>query len=174
MKKNLKLLVLSLFLVTLFLATSFSAAQAGPRFWPPQDPPGGGEWEHGADLESESVPMDELTVAPPADWMVLLANGIHLETVGATELCHPFPGAQDGWEGGIYLLNGNSWLEIPSTTKWMPDEEGRLMTCAMAPMSGTYALFGFCGEDCKIGGPQPVNAVPDMAMNFPKGTFWIK
>lgn len=174
MKKYLLLVISSVVLVSLFLTTGVHAAEAGYYLPPAPDAPGEGSWHYDEDLVGKNVPMDKITTPPPNEWMDLLANGILLETQGSTELCHPFPGAQFGWEGGIYLLNGHSWLEIPSTTAWLPDEEGKLMICADVPMSGTYALFGFCGEDCVITGPMRYTVAVEAVASLPKGNFMVK
>jgi hypothetical protein len=177
MKKRF-LFVLSLFIVvSLLLTSALSEVQA--YFYTPPTPqdPAEGNWQFDGDLEAESVHMKDLMAsAPPAEWMRLMSNGLHLQTVGATTLCHPFPGAQDGWEGAIYLQNGSSWLALASTTAWMPDEEGSLMTCAQAPMTGVYALFGYCGEDCQITGPVRAVAVNlvDVVMELPEAQFSVE
>ena len=147
MRKGL-LKVLSLLFVLSFLLMSVESIVQATCIEPSKDP-AHGDWVFEDELEGHKVHMDDLTTPPPADWMRLMTHGVYLETFGATSLCHPFPGVPNGWEGGIYMLNGNSWLPLPSTTAWVPDEEGKPMVCTSAPMTGTYALFGFCGENCK-------------------------
>ena len=166
MKKYLLFVVSLVFVLSLFFS-AFPIAVSAKRWEPPKDP-AEGDWVFDDDLDGEKVHMEDLmSPPPPADWMRLMSNGVHLTTVGATSLCHPFPGAQDGWEGAIYLLNGNSWFALASTTEWVPDEEGQLMTCTLAPMTGTYALFGYCGEDCKLTTVKAVAVAPDLVADLP-------
>jgi hypothetical protein len=87
--------------------------------------------------------MDQVMLPAPHSWEILLSSAIELDLSGTVQLCHPFRGGQFGWTGAIYLKNGSGWLEIPSMTAWMPDEEGRLMICATVSTSGTYAVFGY-------------------------------
>jgi hypothetical protein len=69
-----------------------------------------------------------------------MSDGLHVS--GATQICHPFRGGQFGWNAQIQLQNGSSWLPIATTTEWVPDVEGQLMTCANVSVAGTYAIFG--------------------------------
>lgn len=175
MKKGLMLVLSFVFVVSMVLVMVEFQVSA---LWimPPSEQPAEGDWQYASDVPGEKVHMSELTVPAPQDWMLLMANGVRLETQGATELCHPFGGAQYGWVGGIYLLNGKSWMAMPTTTEWVPDEEGQMMTCTQAPMSGVYALFAYCGEDCKITGPVWAVAVnlPDVVMDLPEVQFSVE
>ena len=166
MKKGLLFSISLVFVLSLFFSAFPIAVSA--KLWEPPKDPAEGDWVFDDELDGEKVHMDDLKLlAPPAEWMRLMSNGVHLTTVGATSLCHPFPGAQDGWEGAIYLQNGNSWFALASTTEWVPDEEGQLMTCTLAPMTGTYALFGYCGEDCKLTTVKAVAVAPDLVADLP-------
>ncbi len=97
-------------------------------------------------IESDSATGQEISTAkvtapPPNEWSRLQSKGLVVS--GQTPICHPFRGGQFGWHTSVFLLNGSTWLEIPTTVEWYPDEEGQLMACAFAPVSGTYALFGY-------------------------------
>ena len=104
--------------------------------------PAQGDWQVAeAQLSSKVISVGNLYPSTPNDWSIALSDGIQIG--GSTQICHPFLGGQFGWQSSIYLLNGKSWIEIPTTVEWYPDEEGQLMACAFAPVSGTYAMFGF-------------------------------
>ena len=170
MKKGLLFSISLVFVLSLFFSAFPIAVSA--KLWEPPKDPAEGDWVFDDELDGGKVHMDDLKLlAPPAEWMRLMSNGVHLTTVGATSLCHPFPGAQNGWEGAIYLQNGNSWFALASTTEWVPDEEGQLMTCTLAPMTGTYALFGYCGEDCKSTPLRAVFATPDLLADLPVSAY---
>jgi hypothetical protein len=173
MKKGILYILSFVFAVSMIV--SMVEAPVSAISWSPPEPveqPAEGDWQYAQAVPGEDVHMSELTVPAPEDWMLLMSNGVRLETMGATPLCHPFRGGQFGWVGGIYLLNGTSWMALPSTTEWVPDEEGQLMTCAQAPMSGVYALFGYC-EDCVA---EPVYFVRATALQFtlPESDYWVK
>ena len=151
MKKVLMVLFAVVIMLTLALLSNAGlGVKAVSAFAVPTVTPGGvvsegnlpaeGSWEY--DGEGENVHPDHIMLPAPNPWQTLLATGLQVES-GPMEICHPFRGGQFGWTGAIYLKNGNSWLEIPSTTEWTPDEEGRILICATAPMSGTYAIFGY-------------------------------
>ena len=122
----------------LTLPTSISISGSGA-----DDAPANGEWEYENVESSMKIPGNDIMVPAPHPWLVPLGNGLHIETTAPVEICHPFRGGQFGWTAKIFLQNGSTWLEIPSITAWTPDEEGRLMICATAPMSGNYVIFGY-------------------------------
>jgi hypothetical protein len=101
--------------------------------------PGDWEWTS-ADVVGEEVAMEDL-LTTPAPWLKLITNGI--EVKAPATICHSFRGAQFGWSGSIYKLEGETWVKQVTTTEWVPTTEGRLMACAKAPSAGVYALFGF-------------------------------
>jgi hypothetical protein len=106
-----------------------------------------GEWEWTNDnVTGSEVSLDSIA-APNPEYMQLLSNGLSLS--GATEICHPFRGGQFGWTGRIYNLSGGAWHELATTTRWVPDTSGKLMSCAYAPTEGTYALFGYYTDQPK-------------------------
>jgi hypothetical protein len=90
-------------------------------------------------LTSE-IPQNEITVAPPTDQQLVSTGAV---VSGPTNICYPFSGGQYGWVGQIRMLSEGSWVGLPTTVKWVPDEEGKLMACAYAPAAGTYALFAY-------------------------------
>ncbi len=103
--------------------------------------PAAGSWEWTAStVTGEIIPMNKIGT-PPHEWTRLLSNPLRVD--GRTQICHPFGGGQNGWHTSIYLLNGKTWLELPTTVEWVPDEEGKLMACTYAPVSGVYAMFGY-------------------------------
>lgn len=103
--------------------------------------PAAGVWEWTTTtVTGEIIPMYKIDTPAP-EWTKLLSNPLRVD--GRTQICHPFRGGQFGWHTSIFLLNGKTWLELPTTVEWVPDEEGQLMACAYAPVSGVYAMFGY-------------------------------
>jgi len=41
------------------------------------------------------------------------------------------------------MLNGDTWVKLPTSVNWSPTGEGKLIACATASAAGTYALFGY-------------------------------
>ena len=74
-------------------------------------------------------------------YSLLMSSGFTIN--GATQICYPWRQGQFGWTSEIRVKEGQTWISIPTTTEWVPDEEGALMTCANAPAAGTYAVFGY-------------------------------
>jgi len=101
------------------------------------------EWS-GSGVAAEEIPMYEVTTTPK-EWYRLKANGIEVD--GPTTICHPFKAGRFGWVGEIHQLVEGSWVKLPTTVGWVPDEEGRFMACAKAPAAGIYALFGYFVEE---------------------------
>jgi hypothetical protein len=100
-----------------------------------------GDWEWTSDtVTGKEIPMEKVTI-PNADNLQSLSNALSLS--GPSEICHSFRGGQFGWTGIIYNLSGGSWHKLETTSKWVPNTEGKLMACAYAPSEGTYALFGY-------------------------------
>jgi hypothetical protein len=86
------------------------------------------------------IPMDQVVPAAPADQQ-LASPGLTLS--GASKICFPFSGGQFGWVGQIRMNVDGEWVSLPTTTSWLPDEEGSLWACAQAPSAGTFALFAY-------------------------------
>jgi len=157
--KKIVIIGLMCFIVAGFILTSVSQVEASSLFgWidvgerpePTETPtpkpgveagPAAGSWEWEVlTVTGEIIPMEKIGT-PPHEWTRLLSNPIRVD--GRTQICHPFVGGQYGWHTSIYLLNGKTWLELPTTVEWVPDEEGQLMACTYAPVSGVYAMFGY-------------------------------
>lgn len=98
-----------------------------------------GSWDSSG-VPSSEIPMYLVTTPGPA-WLQLLTNGLELSAPAT--ICHPFRGAQFGWTGEIRMLDGDTWVKLPTTVKWTPTGEGKFIACATAPAAGTYALFGY-------------------------------
>jgi hypothetical protein len=98
-----------------------------------------GSWDSSG-VPSSEIPMNLVTTPGPA-WLQLLTNGLNLSAPAT--ICHPFRGEQFGWTGEIRMLNGGTWVKLPTSVKWSPTGEGKLIACATAPAAGTYALFGY-------------------------------
>jgi hypothetical protein len=144
MKKALSLafifvLVLGLFFTGNSKTTSATQQIITPTPVSPGIAPGDWEWTS-ADVVGEEVAMEDI-LTKPASWLQLITKG--LEVKAPATICHPFRGAQFGWSGSIYKVEGETWVKQVSTTQWVPTSEGRLMTCAQVSSAGTYALFGF-------------------------------
>ena len=105
-----------------------------------------GEWSWkgtsltGTPFTGVNVGVD-LGASPSPSWLQLLTGGIKVD--GPATICHPFRGGQFGWQGEIRQLVEGNWVKIVTTNAWLPDEEGTFTSCAKAPASGTYALFGY-------------------------------
>lgn len=120
-----------------------ATATTVPTTAPRDESPANKTWIVSGEESSVEVPMYMVPLPAPHAWEILLSNAIQLELSAPVQLCHPFRGNQFGWTGAIYLRSGSGWIEIPSTTEWTPDEEGNILICATAPMSGTYTIFGY-------------------------------
>lgn len=98
-----------------------------------------GSWDSSG-ISSSEIPMQLVTTPGPA-WLQLLTNALDLSAPAT--ICHPFRGGQFGWTGEIRMLDGDTWVKLPTTVDWTPTEEGKLIACAKASAAGTYALFGY-------------------------------
>ena len=105
--------------------------------------PANNSWIYSGEESGTGVKMQLVPLPAPNPWEILLSDGLLVELSTPIQICHPFRGGQFGWTGAIYLRNGAGWLEMPSTTEWTPDEEGEILICATATVSGTYAIFGY-------------------------------
>jgi hypothetical protein len=140
MKKWINLAFVLVLVFGLFLAGSNKSVSARPD--EPTEPglaPGDWVWTS-ADVVGVEVPMLGL-LTKPVSWMQLITNGLLIKA--PAKICHPFRGAQFGWSGSIYKLEGATWVKVPTTIGWEPSSEGKYMACAQAASAGTYALFGY-------------------------------
>jgi hypothetical protein len=140
MRKLLSLTFVFILVLGLFLTGPYKSVSARPDE-PPKPGLAPGDWEWtSADVVGDEVAMEDL-LTTPAPWLKLITKG--LEVKAPATICHSFRGAQFGWSGSIYKLEGETWVKQVTTTEWVPTTEGRLMACAKAPSAGVYALFGF-------------------------------
>lgn len=119
------------------------SAQAGAPPPPPKSTtPAEGSWSwDNAEVTGTLIPQYQLAPTNVDDYAVLQSEGIHLS--GATQLCRPYPGGQSGWNAEIRVLTSTGWQSVPTVNQWVPDVEGKFMTCANVWSSGTYAVFGY-------------------------------
>lgn len=107
-----------------------------------------------AAVPNEIIPIDEtshwnigneinidlmLFPAPPDRQMI----GKAVVIIEPTTICHPFDKGRFGWTGEIYKLVEGSWVKVPTTVGWVPDEEGDYKACTNDAQAGTYALFAY-------------------------------
>jgi hypothetical protein len=140
MRKFLSLTFVLVLVLGLFLSNNSKSVVAG--YSPPPNPgiaPGDWEWTS-ADVVGDEVAMENV-LTTPAPWLKLITKG--LEIKAPATICHSFRGAQFGWFGSIYKLEGETWVKLVTTTEWVPTTEGRLMACTKAASAGVYALFGY-------------------------------
>jgi hypothetical protein len=143
MKKPLSLLFIFVLVLALFFTGNSKTTSATQQILTPPPNPGiaPGDWEWtSADVVGAELAMESL-LTKPAPWLKLITKG--LEVKAPATICHPFRGAQFGWSGSIYKLEGETWVKQVTTTEWVPTTEGRLMACAQVTSAGTYALFGY-------------------------------
>lgn len=139
MKISIKLIVPTLLLLGLIFAVPQPVAAT---LAPPPTLPAAGDWVWDAeDITVSILPQYTLAPAEAEDYALLQSNGIHVSR--ATQLCHPYPGGQFGWTAEIRALTATGWQPVPTVNQWVPDEEGKFMTCAQVWASGTYAVFGY-------------------------------
>jgi len=140
-----KLIYLSLSFVMVLSILFFASEQPvlsaawAPTPEPKDAGPANGDWV--AKTEGVTGSSVQVPATLPNEWSRLQSKGFAVS--GRTEICHPFRGGQFGWHTSVFLLEGKSWTKLPTTVEWYPDEEGQLMACAFAPVSGTYAMFGY-------------------------------
>lgn len=104
--------------------------------------PAEGSWSwNDATVTGTTIPQYQLALTNDDDYAVLQSEGIHLS--GGTQLCHPYPGGQFGWNAEIRVLTSAGWQSVATVNQWVPDEEGKFMTCANVWSGGTYAVFGY-------------------------------
>lgn len=123
------------------LSLAFTAGPSNVQAFHETSPDGVavGSWDSSG-VPSSEIPMDLVTTPGPA-WLQLLTNGLDLSAPAT--ICHPFRGGQFGWTGEIRMLNGDTWVKLPTSVNWSPTGEGKLIACATASAAGTYALFGY-------------------------------
>lgn len=108
----------------------------------PRNVPAMGSWTwDDASVTGSTIPQYQLAPTNDDDYATLQSEGIHLS--GGAQLCHPYPGGQFGWNAEIRVLTHTGWQSVPTTNAWVPDEEGKFMTCANVWYGGTYAVFGY-------------------------------
>ncbi|NSW51104.1 MAG: hypothetical protein HPY85_01200 [Anaerolineae bacterium] len=131
-----------LLLAGMLSSTASSVMVEAKAIEPPAPGVANGSWQWtSTDVTGTIIPQFQVPDDDGDEWSLLLSSG--LQVSGATQICHPFRGGQIGWVSEIRMLVGKTWVSVPTTTAWMPDEEGELMTCASAQMAGTYAIFGY-------------------------------
>ena len=109
---------------------------------PPADPPAAGSWTWmDESVTGTIVPQSSLMDTYVEDYAILQSDGIYVN--GPTTLCHPYPGGAYGWNAEIRVWTSTGWQSVPTTNQWMPDEEGKFMSCAQVWFRGTYAVFGY-------------------------------
>lgn len=143
MKKSISLVFVIAALAAAFLLTNPQRVSADP-FGPPSPSPlpAAGSWSWDDETVTGTIiPQYQLAPTYEADFALLQSEGIHLS--GPTQLCHPYPGGQFGWNAEIRVLTNTGWQQVPTVNEWVPDEEGKFMTCAQVNYSGTYAIFGY-------------------------------
>ena len=101
---------------------------------PASKPIDGGSWDRGSDVNID------LETYPAPSWLQLMGNAVKVNSAGT--VCHPFLGAQYGWNGEIRRLVDGKWVKLTTTTS-QANMESDYMSCAKAPGAGTYALFGY-------------------------------
>jgi len=136
MKKIVSLVFVTALLVTLFLVKPVTASAAfriitpEPEVW---------YWDNSG-VTGEVIPMYTITTTP-REWYQLKADGLKID--GPAYICRPFWAGRFGWVGEIFQMVDETWVKLPTTAKWVADNEGKYTVCAQAPAAGTYALFGY-------------------------------
>jgi hypothetical protein len=139
MRKFFSLTFVLVLVLGLFFTGNSKSVSAELRPPSPGIAPGDWEWTS-ADVVGDEVAMEDV-LTTPAPWLKLITKG--LEVKAPATICHSFRGAQFGWFGSIYKLEGETWVKLVTTTEWLPTTEGRLMACTKAASAGVYALFGY-------------------------------
>lgn len=161
MNKFARYFVVLVFLTAAFIATAAPVPLPKPETW---------EW-YGEGVTAEQVTLAEMI--PPRDWYQLKSDVIKVD--GSTRICHGFDDGRYGWTGEIFRLVGGTWVKLPTTVGWVPNEEGHYMACAMAPAAGTYALFGYFDKAKapeKIALPECAEWGASMSSNWDPPTFY--
>lgn len=130
--KKIVLMVL-VFLIIVLSLTMFGTRSA-QAYWAPTPKPE--EWDAGTEFQ-----LDLTVTPPPNEWVQALYKGVEVTEPGT--ICHPFRKGSYGWTGSIYQLVDGSWVKLPTTLEWIPNEEGVFTACAVAPAPGKYAFFGY-------------------------------
>ena len=140
--KNIKYVLLNAMFVAVFLLLTPMPAAANGYIPPVGDPPAAGSWTWtDENVEGTIVPQSSLMDSYVVDYAILQSNGIYIN--GPTTLCHPYPGGGNGWNAEIRVWTSQGWQSVPTTNQWVPDEEGKFMSCAQVWFRGTYAVFGY-------------------------------
>lgn len=128
-KKTLIAITLSLIFILALGYGSVSAVSVNPEVT-------SGGWMG----DGKAVPVDVTGTTYP-EWLTLVST-TGFKVTESQQICHAFPGGQDGWVADIRVKSGNEWLSVPTTQGWEPDEEGTYMACADVNW-GTHALFAY-------------------------------
>jgi hypothetical protein len=126
-------LMVSVISIIVLSLTLFSTRSVEAFFIPTVKPE---VWDTGTEY-----PLDLTTTPPPNEWLQALSRGVEVTEPGT--ICHPFRKGPFGWTGSIYQLVDDTWVKLPTTLAWIPDEEGVFTACAVAPAPGKYAFFGY-------------------------------
>jgi hypothetical protein len=141
-KKSLYCVLFIAAVVASFLLFSPQSVQAGVYVPPKDTRPAAGSWSwDNENVTGTIIPQYQLAPTSDDDYALLQSEGVHLS--GGTQLCHPYPGGQSGWTAEIRVLTSSGWHSVPTVNQWVPDKEGKYMTCAQVWSSGTYAVFGY-------------------------------
>mgnify|MGYP000930068554 FL=1 len=138
MKKSIGVICLIGILISLLFITT-NEAQA--------DSPASGSWTAGTE-----VTIDLEKTPAPNEWVQLFGSAV--QVTEPTEICHPFRGGQFGWTPEIRRLKNGKWMQLDTTMRRLPNNEGPLYACTNAPAAGTYALFGYYNGPLEIPGTQ--------------------
>lgn len=142
MKKSNLTLLLAVLVIAIFLALTPQPVRAAGYEPPAPVLPAAGNWSWDNEAVTGTIiPQYQLAATYDPDYALLQSEGVHLS--GGTQLCHPYPGGQFGWNAEIRVLTNTGWQPVPTVNQWVPDEEGKFMTCAQVWSSGTYAIFGY-------------------------------
>ena len=90
--------------------------------------------------DGKTVPVNVTGTTYP-EWLTLVST-MGFKVTESQQICHAFPGGQDGWVADVRVKSGSEWLSVPTTQGWEPDEEGTYMACADVNW-GTHALFAY-------------------------------
>lgn len=140
MKKRSSVAIGLLFMLGLFLAIVPSQVQA-KSFDPTPTTAAvltiaGGSWTTGSEVDITTI-----TASVPTWLQLLSTNGVKVNE--SSKICHPMRGGQFGWIGEIRQFKNDQWVKLPTSSGWIPNNEGEFMACAQAPSAGIYALFGY-------------------------------
>jgi len=127
------ILAISVISIIVLLLTVFDTRSV-QAYWIPTPQPE--TWNTGTEFK-----IDFTLNPPPHEWEQALSKGVEITEPGT--ICHPFRKGSYGWTGSIYQLVDGSWVKLPTTLAWIPNEEGTFTACAVAPAAGKYAFFGY-------------------------------